>query len=81
MKDMTAYAGRWVALIGEQVIGVGYTADEALQSGKDHQTEERAVLIFVEPAGSKRLRKGMTEWLRHTDAVRLVFEVAGSDIS
>ena len=55
MKDMTAYAGRWVALIGEQVIGVGYTADEALQSGKDHQTEERAVLIFVEPAGGENL--------------------------
>ncbi len=41
----------------------------------------RAKFYVVTPAGSKRLMKGMKEWIRHTDAVRLVFETAGGDVS
>ena len=36
----------------------------------------RARFYLLTPAGTKRLRKGMKEWIRHTDAVRLVFDVA-----
>jgi putative nucleotidyltransferase with HDIG domain len=55
MKDMTPYAGRWVALIGRQVVGVGDTAEEARQSVQHHRLEERAALIFVELAGGEPL--------------------------
>ena len=41
----------------------------------------RAKFYVLTPAGEKRLRKGMKEWIRHTDAVRLVFDVAGGDVS
>ena len=36
----------------------------------------RARFYLLTPAGTKRLQKGMKEWIRHTDAVRLVFDVA-----
>ena len=39
----------------------------------------RAKFYVLTPAGKKRLMKGMKEWIRHTDAVRLVFDVAGGD--
>ena len=52
---MTPYAGRWVALISKQVAGVGDTAEEALRSAQHHWPEERAALIFVEPAGGEPL--------------------------
>ena len=55
MKDMTPYAGRWVALIGKQVAGVGDTAEEALQSSLHHRPKERISLVFVEPAGGEPL--------------------------
>ncbi len=41
----------------------------------------RAKFYALTPAGKKRLKKGMTEWIRHTDAVRLVFDIAGGDAS
>lgn len=36
----------------------------------------RARFYLLTPAGVKRLQKGMKEWIRHTDAVRLVFDIA-----
>ncbi len=58
MNNLAPYAGRWVALIGEQVIGVGFTAEEALQSAQHHRPKERAELIFVEPARGEPLSFG-----------------------
>lgn len=55
MKGMASYAGRWVALIGDQVVGVGYTAEEALQSAQHNRPKERAVVTFVEPIGEEPL--------------------------
>ncbi len=55
MNGMTSYAGRWVALIGDQVVGVGYTAEEALQLAQHNRPKERADVIFVEPAGGEAL--------------------------
>ena len=55
MKDMTPYAGRWVALIGKQVAGVGDTAEEALQSAQQQGSKERISLVFVEPVGGEPL--------------------------
>jgi len=36
----------------------------------------RARFYLLTPAGTKRLQKGMKEWIRHADAVRLVFDIA-----
>lgn len=48
MSDRTPYAGRWVALIGEQVVGIGYTAEEAYQSARHSRPKERFILHFEE---------------------------------
>lgn len=45
---LEAYAGRWVALLGEQVIGVGYTADQAEHLARRNRPRERFTLRFVE---------------------------------
>ena len=55
MTDLSAYAGRWVALSGETVAGVGYTAEEALQLARRNRPKERFSLQFVEEAGGEPL--------------------------
>ncbi len=55
MTDLTAYAGRWVALASDQVAGVGYTADEALHLAQRNRPKERFTLQFVEQPGGEPL--------------------------
>ncbi len=55
MTDLSAYAGRWVALTGQTVAGVGYTAEEALQLARRNRPKERFSLQFVEEAGGEPL--------------------------
>ncbi|MCA9920785.1 MAG: HD domain-containing protein, partial [Anaerolineales bacterium] len=46
--DFAAYAGRWVALVGEQVAGVGLTPEEAVQVARRNRSKDRFVLRFVD---------------------------------
>lgn len=46
--DLTPYAGRWVALIAEQVVGVGFTAVEAQQMARRSRGKETAVLRYID---------------------------------
>ncbi|MCB9422505.1 MAG: hypothetical protein H6667_22075 [Ardenticatenaceae bacterium] len=55
MSDLAAYAGRWVALSGQVVAGVGYTAEEALQLARRNRPKERFTLQFVEEANGESL--------------------------
>lgn len=55
MKDMTPYAGRWVALIDKQFAGDGDTAEEAIQSAQQHRSKERISLIYEEQVGGEPL--------------------------
>ncbi len=55
MVDLTAYAGRWVALVGDLVAGVGYTAVEALHLAHRNRPKERFTLQFVEEPGGEPL--------------------------
>jgi len=52
--DLTSHAGRWVALVGNLVAGVGDTPDEALAIAGRRHPEQPAELSFVElPEGSE----------------------------
>lgn len=53
--DLTPYAGRWVALLGEQVVGVGYTAVEAEKAARHNRPRDRFVIRFVEVSGGQPL--------------------------
>ncbi len=53
--DLTAYAGRWVAMIGDQVAGVGYTPTEAKRLAQRNRHRERTTVQFVEAAGGEQL--------------------------
>lgn len=53
--DLTPYAGRWVAMIGDQVAGVGYTAEEAARLARHNRPKERFTVRFVEAPGGKML--------------------------
>ncbi len=55
MMDLSPYAGRWVALIGEQVVGVGTTAVAAQQAASHNRPRERVGVRFVEPVGGEPL--------------------------
>ncbi len=41
----------------------------------------RAKFYVLTPAGEKHLQKDVKEWIRHTDAVRLVFDIASGGAS
>ncbi len=55
MTDLTPYAGRWVALVGDQVAGVGNTAVSARHLAQRNRPKERFTLQFVEEPGGDLL--------------------------
>jgi putative nucleotidyltransferase with HDIG domain len=81
MTDLTAYAGRWVALSGEMVAGVGHTAEEALLLARRNRPKERFSLRFVEqPGGEPLALSPLLERLRPflTQQDRPVYLVGGA---
>ncbi len=55
MNEITPNAGRWIALIDEQVVGVGHTAEEALSLAGQARPNERPTLVFEEQGGGEPL--------------------------
>ena len=53
--DLSAYIGRWVAVAGDRVAGVGDTAMSAERLGRRNRLRERLTVYFVEPPGGKPL--------------------------
>jgi poly(A) polymerase len=53
--DLSDYAGRWVAIAGDRVAGVGDTAMSAERLGRRNRLRERLAVYFVEPPGGKPL--------------------------
>ena len=45
--DLAPYAGRWVALVGGRVTGVGWTAEEARRAAKRSRSKEEPQVVFV----------------------------------
>ncbi|MCA9953075.1 MAG: HDIG domain-containing protein [Anaerolineales bacterium] len=65
LPDLSAYAGRWVALYGPQVTGVGESPDAALQMARHSRPKERFVLRFVDnPVGESLALSPLLEQLR-----------------
>ncbi|MBK8902899.1 MAG: HDIG domain-containing protein [Anaerolineaceae bacterium] len=65
LPDLSAYAGRWVALVGAQVTGVGETAEAAASMARHSRPKERFVLRFVDdPAGEPLALSPLLERLR-----------------
>lgn len=64
MSDLTPYAGRWVALAGKLVAGVGFSADEALQLARRNRPKERFTLQFVEEPGEPLALSPLLDRLR-----------------
>ncbi len=54
-QNLSAYAGHWVALTGDQVVGVGETAIAAERLGRRNRIRERLTVYYVEPAGGQKL--------------------------
>lgn len=55
MEELSPYAGRWVALVGDRVVGVGYTAAEAEHLAQRNRPKDRFTLRYVEPAAGEPL--------------------------
>ncbi len=51
--DLSPYAGRWVALVGRRVAGVGLTPEEARMAAKLSRPKEEPIIRFV-PVGPRR---------------------------
>lgn len=37
--ELESYAGKWLAILGEAIIGVGHTAQEALESARQKSAQ------------------------------------------
>ncbi len=46
-KDLTPYAGRWVARVRGKVVAQGETADDAAQAARQSRTKEAPEIVFV----------------------------------
>jgi putative nucleotidyltransferase with HDIG domain len=53
--DLAVHVGRWVAMAGEQVAGVGDTALAAERLGRRNRPRERLNVIYVEPKRGQSL--------------------------
>lgn len=53
--DLTPYQGNWVALVREQVAGVGETGHAAARMARRNRPKEKITLQFVEPSGGEPL--------------------------
>jgi len=62
--DYSLYAGRWIALVRDQVAGVGRTAEEARLRAKASRPKDDPQVMFV----PKNYRKG--DALRVTERKR-----------
>jgi putative nucleotidyltransferase with HDIG domain len=49
MPDLSPYVGRWVALVREQIVGVGQSADQARHMATQNRPKEKHRLLFVSP--------------------------------
>lgn len=54
-SDLAPYAGRWVALVGDDVAGIGVTAVAAERAARHSRPRDRFTLRYVEPAGGTAL--------------------------
>ncbi|MCP4416020.1 MAG: HDIG domain-containing protein [Chloroflexi bacterium] len=55
LPDLSAYVGRWVALFGEQVTGVGHSAEAAARMARHSRPKERFVICFVDDPAAELL--------------------------
>lgn len=55
LPDLSAYVGRWVALYGEQITGVGQTAEAAARMARHSRPKERFVLRYVDDSSREPL--------------------------
>ena len=55
--DLRPYAGRWVALVGGRVAGVGLTAKEARTAAKLSRPKEEPEVRFVPKAKPNAIQK------------------------
>jgi tRNA nucleotidyltransferase/poly(A) polymerase len=56
-EEITAYAGRWVAIADGKVAGVGDTAMGAERLGRRNRVREKLQVIFVEQPGAEPIKR------------------------
>lgn len=77
-EELTAYAGRWVAVADGRVAGVGKTAMAAERLGRRNRVREKLHVYFVEKPGGELLNKPellerlAPVFMRHDQPVYLV---------
>jgi putative nucleotidyltransferase with HDIG domain len=77
-EELTAYAGRWIAVADGRVAGVGKTAMAAERLGRRNRVREKLEVYFVEKPGGELLNKPellerlAPVFMRHDQPVYLV---------
>ena len=53
--DLTLYTGRWVAMVGDEVVGVGDTAVSAERFGRHNRIRDSLTIHYIEPPDGELL--------------------------
>lgn len=76
--EFASYAGRWVALIGEQVVGQGSTPEQALQTARVARFKEKPQVYYVSPNHSFYISPILHEVLAALPDNQQIFLVGGA---
>ncbi len=75
--DVSPYAGRWIARIGEQIVGHGGTPQQALSMAQHHRPKEKPLIEFM-PFATPLPFPPILETIRQLTSVQEIYLVGGA---
>ena len=76
--DLSPYAGRWIASIGDQIIGQGGTPEQALHAAQASRFKEIAHITYVPPIEPLHIHPKLEEIATHFPPGFPVYVVGGA---
>ncbi len=76
--DLSPYAGRWIASIGDQIIGQGGTPEQALHAAQASRFKEIAHITYVPPTKPLHIHPKLEEIATHFPPGFPVYVVGGA---
>jgi tRNA nucleotidyltransferase/poly(A) polymerase len=77
-KELSPYAGRWVARVRGKIVAQGRTSDEAEKSARQNRPKELPVIEFVPPADTPFSNPMLSSVLQSLSSLQEIYLVGGA---
>jgi tRNA nucleotidyltransferase/poly(A) polymerase len=77
-RNLSLYAGRWIASIGDQIIGQGGTPSQALHAAQASRFKEIPLITYIPPAQPLQIHPILEDIAAHFEADFPVYIVGGA---